>query len=200
MPTVKSINDVTVVETDPVYVAEKGTANGAATLDGTGNVPLAQLGNAPSGGGDASAMLLRAKRTASGSVTTSAVVETLDSVSAIAGTAGSLVVLMGRILIKSLDIFGTTPNFFRFEATILLNGSPIGGGVPTQDWVGDLSGNEPAPPDTAWVPFHVVLGQLPASATLGVSMVAAFGSTPGLSYDLSLSAFEVVGSGGGGGS
>jgi len=33
-----------------IPLTEKGAVNGVATLDGTGNVPLAQLGNAPSGG------------------------------------------------------------------------------------------------------------------------------------------------------
>ena len=33
-------------ESDPVYNAEKGVADGAATLDATGNVPASQLGNA----------------------------------------------------------------------------------------------------------------------------------------------------------
>jgi hypothetical protein len=35
--------------------SEKGAANGYASLDGTGNVPLSQLGNAPAGGGGADA-------------------------------------------------------------------------------------------------------------------------------------------------
>ena len=43
-----------------VPLADVGAANGVASLDGTGNVPLAQLGNAPSGGGGGGSVTLPA--------------------------------------------------------------------------------------------------------------------------------------------
>lgn len=42
--------DYTASEVGAVAITAEGVAGGVATLDGTGNVPLAQLGNAPSGG------------------------------------------------------------------------------------------------------------------------------------------------------
>ncbi|MGV0785103.1 glycine-rich domain-containing protein [Mycolicibacterium sp. XJ775] len=38
--------------TNAIPLSQKGVANGVATLDSTGNVPLSQLGNAPASGGD----------------------------------------------------------------------------------------------------------------------------------------------------
>ena len=48
----------TIVSDEEIRESQKGVVNGVASLDGTGNVPLSQLGNVPIGGSGAPTIIL----------------------------------------------------------------------------------------------------------------------------------------------